>query len=85
MNKLFPRFIFFLLMCLTFSLAATAQGVDIPDPKLRTAIETALGKASGAAITADEMGTLKELNARDASISNLTGLERGPVVAKQLI
>ena len=68
-------FTFFLLICLTLPLPATAQVVDIPDPNLRAALEDALGKASGAAITAGEMATLTELNARDASISDLTGLE----------
>ena len=48
---------------------------DIPDPNLRAAIETALGKASGATITAAEMATLNQLNARNANISDLTGLE----------
>ena len=58
----------------TFSVVVETA-VDIPDPNLRAAIETALGKASGASITADEMATLTELNARDASITDLTGLE----------
>ena len=49
--------------------------VDIPDPNLRAAIETALGKASGATITGAEMATLNQLNARNANISDLTGLE----------
>ena len=74
MNKQLPRFTSFLLMCLTCSLTATAQVVEIPDSNLRAAVEKTLGKASGAAITADEMATLMELNARDASISDLTGL-----------
>ena len=55
--------------------AVARAAVEIPDSNLRTAIETALGKASGAPITADEMATLTELTARDANISNLTGLE----------
>ena len=49
--------------------------VNIPDPNLRTKIETALGNASGAPISAAEMATLTSLTAQDASISNLTGLE----------
>ncbi len=68
-------FTFFLLICLIFSLPVTAQVVNIPDPNLRAAIEAELGKASGTTITAGEMATLTELNARDASISDLTGLE----------
>ena len=51
--------------------------VNIPDPNLRAAIETALGKRDGDPITPSEMATLPELNARDASISNLTGIEFG--------
>ena len=49
--------------------------VNIPDPNLRAAIETALGKASGATITAAEMATLTRLSASDANIRVLTGLE----------
>ena len=49
--------------------------VNIPDPTLRTKIEAALGKASGASISAAEMETLTSLTVQDASISNLTGLE----------
>ena len=55
--------------------AVTEAAVNIPDPNLRAAVETALGKADGDLITPAEMSTLTELNARDASISNLTGLE----------
>ena len=49
--------------------------VNIPDPNLRAKIEAALGKASGASISAAEMATLTSLNAQDAGIINLTGLE----------
>ena len=69
------RFTFFLLTYLTLSLAATAQVIDIPDPNLRAAVENALGKASGAPITVSEMEILKHLEARNANIGNLTGLE----------
>ena len=75
MNKQFLRFNFFLLVCLTLPLIAMAQVVDIPDPNLRAAIEAELGKASGAPITADEMATLTRLDANEADISDLTGLE----------
>ena len=68
------RFAFFLLVCL-LPLTATAQVVNMPDPNLRTAIETELGKTSGAPITVDEMTTLTHLGARNANISDLTGLE----------
>ena len=51
------------------------EGVNIPDPNLRAAIETTLGKAAGASITVADMEALTSLTARDANISNLTGLE----------
>ncbi len=69
------RFTLFLLMCFIFPLVATAQTVTIPDPNLRAAIESALGKASGATITALDMATLTSLEAYESNISNLTGLE----------
>ena len=68
-------FTFSLLMCLTLPLPAMAQVVDIPDPNLRAAIEAELGKALGAPITLDEMATLTGFAARNANISDLTGLE----------
>ena len=49
--------------------------VTIPDAKLRAAIAAVLGKASGETITKDEMETLRRLEAEDAGISDLTGLE----------
>ncbi len=49
--------------------------VNIPDSNLRAKIETALGKGSGDPISSAEMETLTSLNAQDASISTLTGLE----------
>ena len=49
--------------------------VDIPDANLRAAIETTLGKASGASITRADMLTLTQLDAPNKGIRNLTGLE----------
>ena len=49
--------------------------VDIPDPNLRAAIETTLGKAPGTPIAPAEMANLTLLEARNANISDLTGLE----------
>ena len=49
--------------------------VSIPDLNLRAAIEERLGKAPGAVITADDMARLEQIEADDAGISNLTGLE----------
>ena len=63
------------LMYLTLPLMATAQVVNIPDPNLRAAIEKALGKAAGATITVEEMAKLTSFDARNANISDLTGLE----------
>ena len=57
--------------------AVAGAGVDIPDPNLRAAIATILGKALGDPIAPSEMATLTEVNAKDASISDLTGLEFG--------
>ena len=70
------RFTLLLSMFLAVPLTGTAQVVDIPDPNLRVAIETALGKASGDTITEAEMATLTELDATGIGIGNLTGLER---------
>ena len=64
-----------LLNCLTVSLSATAQVVDIPDPNLRTAIAAELGKSSGDTITVAEMERLTEFAARNYKINDLTGLE----------
>ncbi len=52
--------------------------VAIPDGNLRWAIEAALGKASGAPITAYDMEALRRLDVQDAGISDLTGLEFAP-------
>ena len=75
MNKPLLHVLLSLLMCLTLPLAATAQVVDIPDPNLRTKIEETLGKAAGATITTSDMERLTRLEARNANISDLTGLE----------
>ena len=49
--------------------------VTIPDANLRAAIEDALGKARGATITVAEMKRLTRLDAIEAGIGNLTGLQ----------
>ena len=51
------------------------KGVAIPDAKLHAAIAGALGKASKALITADEIATLTRLDAPNSGIRDLTGLE----------
>ena len=73
MKQLFLVTFFFI--CITLSLTATAQVVSIPDPNLRAAIENALGKASGTTITTVDMTSLTRLEANNANISDLTGLE----------
>ena len=55
--------------------APAKTAINILDSNLRAKIETALGKTSGAPISAAEMETLTSLSAQDASISDLTGLE----------
>ena len=56
--------------------SADAQTVTIPDANLRTALESALNKAVGADITEAELGGLRQLDARNSSITTLTGLEK---------
>ena len=51
------------------------ESVRIPDPNLRAAIASALGKAPNAQITVAEIATLKHLKAVDKGIRDLTGLE----------
>ena len=65
----------FLIFAQNFGKEIPAAVVAIPDTKLRAAIEAALGKASGAAITEAEIKTLTRLDAPNAGISDLTGLE----------
>ena len=49
--------------------------VSIPDPSLRTVIEGLLGKAPGALITGADMARLTSIEADEAGISSLIGLE----------
>ena len=53
----------------------STTNVAIPDANLRAAIETALGKASGAPISRAEMAILTRLEAPNSNIKDLTGLE----------
>ena len=52
-----------------------SQPVNIPDVGLRSAIEEALGKTSGATITLTDMLKLTSLEAENAGIEDLTGIE----------
>ena len=68
----------FFLVCLIFSsllCLAVAEPVHIPDPRLRAAVEFALDKEAGAAITQADMASLESLNALKSGIRDLTGLE----------
>ena len=85
MNKQRLHFPFLLLMYLTLPLTATAQVVSIPDLNLRAVIEEALGKAAGAPITASDMERLTRLEARNANISDLTGLEHATNLTELLL
>ena len=77
MTKHLLCFTLFLLMCLSIlsTVAAREIVVNIPDPNLRTAIETALDKVSGDRVTLTDMANLTELEARHVNIRVLTGLE----------
>ena len=60
----------------TVTFNAVAEGpVDIPDANLRAAVEAALDVGSSAPIASAEMATLTRLEASNANISDLTGLE----------
>ena len=62
------------VVLITVTINVTAE-IDIPDAGLRAHIETALGKQAGDPITTAEMGTLTRLEAENANVSDLTGLE----------
>ena len=49
--------------------------VNIPDPNLRAALEKALGKNEGDAITREELAGLKELNAEGLGITDTVALK----------
>ena len=49
--------------------------VHIPDPNLRAAIAESLGKSPNAPITAEEMEGLRNLDARNRDIHDLTGIQ----------
>ncbi len=77
MKRQLLRFTFFLLICLSIQLMATAQTVDIPDPTLRDYIERVLGKAPGTPITVTEMATLTSIamQEQERGVSDLTSLD----------
>jgi len=72
-------FVYALTFCtilfIMFPSATHAQTVSIPDVNLRAAVTAALGKTPGTTITAEDMATLTNLEAHEADIRDLTGLE----------
>ena len=58
----------------TFAAVARDRFV-IPDSNLRAAIESTLGKSPGSTVTLSDMAGLTQLVAKNADISDLTGLE----------
>ena len=59
----------------TVSGGGDSEIVEIPDPNLRAEISRALRKALGEPITRAEMATLRRIDAGNADINNLIGLE----------
>ena len=59
---------------------SAAEGLDIPDPRLRSALERILGKAPGESIAATDMAGLTTLSLANAGIEDLTGLEHATSV-----
>ena len=57
------------------TLVDPATPVALPDPLLRAAVERALGKRPGAALTAGDLLTLRSLSLGGAGVSSLRGLE----------
>ena len=72
-SSVFTILLIFFAVCGESS--AQNQAVTIPDVNLRAVIEDSLDKASGAMITQAEMATLTRIDAQDANIHNLIGLE----------
>lgn len=56
-------------------LMSSAEIVDIPNANFRAAVEAALRMTPGTPITSADMAILTNLEARNAGISDLTGLE----------
>lgn len=72
-SSVFAVLVIFFAVCEESS--AQNQAVTIPDVNLRAVIEDSLDKTSGATITRAEMATLTRIEAQDANISNLAGLQ----------
>ncbi len=55
--------------------ADSTEGVDVPDDRLRSALERLLGKAPGEAITPTELAGFTTMSLPNAGVMDLTGLE----------
>ena len=71
----FSRFLVFAIAAALFILHASAQVVEIPDPNLRQAIRERLELPDEIPLAQIEMLQLTKLNAKEAQIENITGLE----------
>ena len=69
------RFLVFAIVVTLFIAQAYAQVVEIPDPNLKRTIRESLQLPAEILLTQPEMLRLKNLNAEDRAIVNLTGLE----------
>ena len=65
----------FLIFISSFGRDVSSPSVDIPDANLRAVIAKSLGRGSDETITQGEMATLTRLEAPNANIRDLTGLE----------
>ena len=63
------------ITCILIAQPVSAQLVEIPDPNLRQAIRERLALLDETPITQTEMLRLKKLNAKEAQVENITGLE----------
>ena len=71
----FSRFLILSVVVILFIPHASAQIVEIPDPNLRQAIRETLQLPDSVPITQQEMGLLREFEAEQRGITDLTGLE----------
>ena len=61
---------------------STSTVVDVPDPNLRAALETELGKSDGESITVGDMASLTSFAATGTRILSIRGLEHATNVTK---
>jgi len=71
MRSLVKCLLFFVVLCVV----GCAQEAQFNDPNLEAVIREAIGKPDGA-ITAADLESITELDARDNNIRDITGIER---------